>query len=139
MGKACSCIWSIKSRIFVLQVTLESIRLHHTTETTWLKQLQVQIYYSFRVRLTGESMFKEIKHNQPCSSQSIKVQRASRDTCLLAKFICIHLLYSNYLVLNWIIASRLMHVRLPDKLSVSASIINCERGLMDNNCVLEFF
>ena len=47
-------------------------------------------------------------------SQPIKVQTASRDSCLLAniyKFICFHLLAIIRLIQNQIIASRWMHIK----------------------------
>ena len=82
-----------------------------------------------RVQVTAVSGFIEqkSKHNYYClptSSQSIKLQRASRDTSLLANRIPVH------------IAGYLSGSEPDNTLQIEARW-NCEsRGLMDDNCVL---
>ena len=81
-----------------------------------------------RVQVTAVSGFIEqkSKHNYYClptSSQSIKLQRASRDTSLLANRIPVH------------IAGYLSGSEPDNTLQIEARW-NCEsRGLMDDNCV----
>ena len=92
-----------------------------------VKMTMSEGYCSFRVM--GQ-VIKEPK-TQSILSQPIKVQRASRDTSLLAN--TYHLSAGYYLVQNQIIAS--MQV---DAYILSVLALWNYRGLMDDNCVLEF-
>ena len=104
-------------------------------------------YCSFRVNWTGDSRIKSMHNYHPSTHlQSIKVQRASRDTCLLySQSIPVHPSAGYYLVLNWIMASSWRHRNwyicwLADKCLCKLFEARWGMsGLMDDNCVWNSF
>ena len=82
--------------------------------------------------VTGEGgMIKETQNTIIIIHQPIQLQRASRDICLVQSA-------GYYLVQNQIIASRWMHIN-DIHVKYLVRLDEIVRGLMDYNCVLDFF